>query len=61
MFSSSGPFTLRKLTFSSVLTAFATKVFPQPGGPYSSMPERRVVVELVCERVKFTKLPNYIG
>lgn len=43
MFSSSGPFTLRKLTFSSVLTAFATNVLPQPGGPYNSIPGNKKI------------------
>lgn len=51
--SNSGPFTLRKLTFSSVLTAFATNVFPQPGGPYSRMPENIILIKNFNLKYKF--------
>src|SRR6056297_3368573 len=34
----SGPFTVKKFISDSVATAFATKVFPHPGGPYKRIP-----------------------
>lgn len=34
----SEPFIVRKGTFASVATAFASKVLPQPGGPSNSAP-----------------------
>ena len=39
MLMSSGPFTLMKLIPASLAMAFATRVFPQPGGPTSKTPE----------------------
>jgi len=38
LFSSSGPLIEMKLAFDSLDTALATRVFPQPGGPYNSTP-----------------------
>ena len=38
LLSSSGPFTLMKLAWLSFATAFARRVFPQPGGPHKSTP-----------------------
>ena len=46
MFTSSGPFTLRKRNEHSVATALASKVFPVPGGPYRSAPLRWVCAQL---------------
>ena len=36
--SSSGPLTLKKFILNSDATAFASSVFPVPGGPYSKIP-----------------------
>ena len=41
MSSSSGPLTEMKFMSHSVATAFATRVLPVPGGPYSKMARRR--------------------
>ena len=38
LFSSSGPFTLMKFAPDSFATAFASNVFPHPGGPQSNTP-----------------------
>jgi hypothetical protein len=38
LFSNSGPLTLMKFALDSFATAFASKVFPQPGGPHMSTP-----------------------
>ena len=38
LFNNSGPLIEIKLAFDSLLTAFATRVFPQPGGPKRSTP-----------------------
>eukprot|EP00349_Pseudokeronopsis_sp_Brazil_P011407 CAMPEP_0202979728 /NCGR_PEP_ID=MMETSP1396-20130829/85807_1 /ASSEMBLY_ACC=CAM_ASM_000872 /TAXON_ID= /ORGANISM="Pseudokeronopsis sp., Strain Brazil" /LENGTH=110 /DNA_ID=CAMNT_0049719297 /DNA_START=412 /DNA_END=744 /DNA_ORIENTATION=+ len=38
LFSNSGPFMEMKFALDSLETAFATKVFPQPGGPYKRTP-----------------------
>jgi hypothetical protein len=38
MFNNSGPFTLKKLSENDVATAFASNVFPVPGGPYNNIP-----------------------
>lgn len=41
IFKSSGPLTDKKHKLHSVATAFAIKVFPVPGGPNNSIPERQ--------------------
>ena len=38
MFSNSGPLTEIKFAFDSFATAFASNVFPHPGGPHSNTP-----------------------
>ena len=38
LFNNSGPLIDMKLAFDSFETALATKVFPQPGGPYNKTP-----------------------
>jgi hypothetical protein len=38
MFRSSGPFTEKKFKEHEVATAFASSVFPVPGGPYNKIP-----------------------
>jgi hypothetical protein len=38
LFNSSGPLIEMKLAFDSFDTALATKVLPQPGGPYNNTP-----------------------
>lgn len=39
LFKSSGPFTLMKFARDSFATAFASSVFPQPGGPHRRTPQ----------------------
>jgi len=57
LFKSSGPFTEMKLAFDSFETALATRVLPQPGGPYKRTPagaERPIDLNLFGLRIGST-------
>ena len=43
LFNNSGPFTLMKLALLSLATAFASNVFPHPGGPHSNTPHAALI------------------
>jgi len=47
----SGPLIEMKFASDSVATAFARRVLPDPGGPYSRMPRRADAHALECLRV----------